>query len=284
MNNSIPIKIDRKLIVLALILTFVSSLSALHEAKFFIAIALSAFAFNRNIAFNLYFWLFIFLSTCTQFITNGQYRMANFHYALIYFQGLIICTLWFGEEREEDILQKSARLLFLVIMGMATIQKFFSPQYFYGDFFYRLLLEEHITKWPLSWIIKDAKLIQIDNQQIYQSMINGFNLNTLSTTINPGPDFLKSMATILTWGVLVFEALLTYLYLFFNRHKLTHYLSILFLLGTLYMRPQETLFLALLSLICFAQCPRESRSLRICYITLIVVLIALGFNKSILRT
>jgi len=172
---------------------------------------------------------------------------ANHEYLAFYLSfGVLLCSFFVAYR--EQMLGAMARWLFVALMSVAALQKFFSPAFYDGSFLALMIAEGDFLQilWKGGLLPKLAEVFTVNREVManFESATAPIRGGRDFFLQNPLPGSLGIWAKALAWVTIVAEVLLALAFAFFPRSKWTHLSLLLFGASLILLRP-EVMFAAL---------------------------------------
>lgn len=205
-----------------------------------------------------------------------KYYLDGNHCFVIIYLGLVLILAHLFYKERNNIILKNSLWMAVIIMFFGAFQKLLSTPYLSGDFMNFVYMQGGLFK--ITEIFEPIKFYFEANKEA----INTFNeLKPNLVNFIKLPLFYENQTNMLyffSWFVIVIE--FVFVLVLFIKNQFFKHVFLLFFLFSLLLTRQETGFLSLVSLICFAQLPKEiNKIIYIGYLTfffLCLILIHLG--------
>jgi hypothetical protein len=170
-------------------------------------------------------------------------------------------------EASDRVVAINARLLIGLSFFFAVVWKgILSPDYMRGDYFhYTFLTDDRFSKLGTLFCEMEASQLQKNYQAVAQ--LADFRMDVSSVPLQGTPS-LRTLAIVVTWWTVFIEGVLAVLFLVPTRWRISRWRDgalLLFAWTTYLAAPVKTFGWTLVTL-GLAQCPREARRTRICYL------------------
>ncbi len=229
-------------------------------------------------------WLIISISLVLNLYFNYLHT-SNHLFVATYFSWIVTLIL-ISKDNLHDSLRISSKYLLALVLGMATIHKFTSQDFYSGSFMsYEFLLGLR-RFFPIVFLWPNFNSYIEENRSIVTEILNKYFDEDISQNIvSPGEEFFV-FTKIFSFLTIFYEAIITLFLIIYPRYKrLTHILLISFVWFT-YIYTNENSFFSMLCILGYSISYEDQRKFRIIYILTIILMLSMdvvGFRPGFLE-
>jgi len=192
---------------------------------------------------SIYLWMIFLLLLLIELVIN-YFKVANHHFLLFYLTSISILHLLQLIDFKSFI--SNIKMITVIVLGAAALQKLFSPQFISGDYYYYMFNNGGFFRLFLNDETQLTNLIK----QNWDSIGSLKSINPTisnSVTINNVFPHIKTIALYFSWAAILVEAIVAFVLFVKPKSNFTHLLFIALIIGISIFR-LETGFLSILSI------------------------------------
>ncbi len=204
-----------------------------------------------------------------------NYLHTSNHLFIATYFSWIVTLILISKDDFQVALRITSKYLLVVVMGMATIHKITSQEFYSGSFMsYEFLLGLR-NFFPIILIWPNFTVYIGENQSIFAEIFTkNFDGENIYNVVSPGEEFFI-FAKILTFLTIFYEAIVTLFLLIYPRYRrLTHILLISFIWFT-YIYTNENSFFSMLCILGYVISYDDQKRFRTLYVLTIILMLSM---------
>ena len=204
-----------------------------------------------------------------------NYLHTSNHLFIATYFSWIVTLILISKDDFQVALRITSKYLLVVVMGMATIHKITSQEFYSGSFMsYEFLLGLR-NFFPIILIWPNFTVYIGENQSIFAEIFTkNFDGENIYNVVSPGEEFFI-FAKILTLLTIFYEAIVTLFLLIYPRYRrLTHILLISFIWFT-YIYTNENSFFSMLCILGYVISYDDQKRFRTLYVLTIILMLSM---------
>lgn len=215
-------------------------------------------------------WFWLSLLVFVPIVKEDYALAANHHFLEIYILFTFLIQSYF--DLDQDYIQKTFKLIFSVLMGLAFGYKIYSSQVLDGSVYHLMWATGAMFKNISPYFLENYVQLVQENNQLLNQLGQDFSLSTIE--LKKGPPVLIDLFMVYAWLILFVEFILCFI--FWTRfHKLGHAILLLFVLFVP-IATWENTFLSLVTLLTIPQLKENKHLLMPVYAGIILVYMSLN--------
>lgn len=187
----------------------------------------------------------------------------------------IVTLILISKDDFHDAIRISSKYLLVLVLGMATIHKITSQEFYSGSFMSFEFLLGLRSFFPIIILWPNFSSYILENRSIFSGILNNnFDEEHIYNVVSPGEEFFI-FAKILSFITIFYEAVVVLFLLIYPRYRrLTHILLISFIWFT-YIYTNENAFFSMLCILGYAICYNDQKRFRTLYVITIILMLSM---------
>ena len=215
-----------------------------------------------------------------------NYLHTSNHLFITTYFSWIVTLILISKDDLHDSLRISSKYLLVLVMGMGTIHKITSPEFYSGSFMSFEFLLGLRYFFPIILLWPNFNSYIEANRSVYTEIFNkNFDEEIIYNVVSPGAEFFIFLK-MLSFFTIFYEAILTFSLLIYPRYRrLTHILLISFIWFT-YIYTNENSFFSMLCILGYVISYKDQKRFRTLYILTIILMLSMdviGFRPGFLQ-
>ena len=212
------------------------------------------------------------------FLVLNQYfnylHTSNHLFIATYFSWIVTLIL-ISKDDFHDSLRISSKYLLALVMGMGTIHKITSQEFYSGNFMSFEFLLGLRSFFPIILLWPNFNIYIEENRSIFTEIFNkNFDEEMIHNIVSPGEEFFIFLK-MLSFLTIFYEAIVTLFLLIYPRYRrLTHILLISFIWFT-YIYTNENSFFSMLCILGYVISYKDQKRFRTLYILTIILMLSM---------
>jgi len=204
-----------------------------------------------------------------------NYLHTSNHLFIATYFSWIVTLILISKDDFHDALRISSKYLLVLVVGMATIHKITSQEFYSGSFMSFELLLGLRSFFPIILLWPNFSNYIVENQLILSEIFNNnFDAESIYYFISPGEDFFIFTKR-LSYITIFYEAIVAIFLLIYPRYRrLTHILLISFIWFT-YIYTNENSFFSMLCILGYAISYNDQKRFRTLYVLTILLMLSM---------
>lgn len=197
------------------------------------------------------------------------YHPANHHFLLFYVCTIIGFTFLQKKDEQIDFISTNFRLVLIILMFFASIQKLFSPTFIDGSFFGYILLKGGFLEPFLAFSSSYQEWTEVNYALIKSSSNVDPNLY-LETKLIGNSSLFRTICKFSSYMIFVVEFVVFYI-LIAVESRIVRQVSLILLIAAIFITRLECGFLSILCGVGLAQCDIKDKKIIFTYLVLILI-------------